>query len=666
MFDTPSGSEKRDGARRDASPAAPTPEGVRGAPAPEGVASAPAPEEAASKPEADGVQQLKDIARAALNGGVVRVNAAPQKTTREIAAAPLPPDAPDPAQVRSDDDGGVWLDVLEGPPGPQLLAELLEASPPALGDLDLVAALVAWERIGSWVAARHAEALGALAARAGRFGGIDQAAAILAAELRGTQRSAMDKLAWANTLGNFPAVAHALETGVVDVPKARVICEEALAAPTESAQEVAALGLALAPTKAPPQLRRALRAATLGLDPAAGAARAAQAKAARRGEFHQLPDAMAMIAAYLPATDAMAVKTALDALARTTGTEDPRTFDQRRADYLGAIFHALCNSGEAPLHPDHVFSAAGAAAGAGAGAATGPAAGPAAGAAAEPASDSAAESPVAGDTESPVCNDKGTRAPIPDLAVWRRLATTQRQRPHLQVTVAASTLLGLDDHPGDLTGYGPIPAAVARLIATDATWRAILTNPAGTVTAVGEKTYRPGAVLTRHVAARDRTCTFTGCSRPAAMCDIDHRIAYSTDRPAAEQTHIGNLHALCRFHHNLKTLHGWSPQFDPRTGVTTWTSPLGTRHERQPETPLPPWEAWLEQVESPTITSPCPCAAPPRGEVEDGLVPGENHTDSHSPGEPRDADPPKVTDPPEIADPPGCADPPKPEAPPPF
>ena len=38
-------------------------------------------------------------------------------------------------------------------------------------------------------------------------------------------------------------------------------------------------------------------------------------------------------------------------------------------------------------------------------------------------------------------------------------------RPSVQVTVALSTLLGLDEQPGDLDGSGPIPASVARRIA---------------------------------------------------------------------------------------------------------------------------------------------------------------------------------------------------------
>jgi Domain of unknown function (DUF222) len=38
------------------------------------------------------------------------------------------------------------------------------------------------------------------------------------------------------------------------------------------------------------------------------------------------------------------------------------------------------------------------------------------------------------------------------------LPRAQGTRPAIQVTVAASTLLGHDEQPGDLAGHGPIPA----------------------------------------------------------------------------------------------------------------------------------------------------------------------------------------------------------------
>ncbi len=46
------------------------------------------------------------------------------------------------------------------------------------------------------------------------------------------------------------------------------------------------------------------------------------------------------------------------------------------------------------------------------------------------------------------------------------------------VTVAATTLLGLDENPAHLDSYGPITAPMARALAQDATWRRLLTDPA--------------------------------------------------------------------------------------------------------------------------------------------------------------------------------------------
>jgi|GEM_PF-233634 len=588
----------------------------------------------------------------------------------------LPGEPPNPHGVRRGVDGEAWVaEIHERPPGLPLLRELLETFNESLGDLELLTTLAAWERVAAWVASCQNDALVALAVRAERHGGPRQLAALLASELRCTQNAAEGKLALARSIALYPVVADALEAGKLDVSKARTVLEEADGAPEASRDHVAALGVALAPTKTPPQLRRALKEAVLALDPAAAAERTRRAVAERRVEFQPLPDSMALITAFLPAADAMAVKTALDALARTAGADDPRTFDQRRADGLSAIFHAILDTGEAPLHPDHLIATA---------------------ASEEPASEEPTSTGAASDVDSfPTSHDANCRAadgealesthpealapadrassestnrdalrpahasageaaddgPCESHAVkvpgselrsvqrsreplWRRLATTGRQRAHLQVTVAGTTLLGLDDQPGELAGYGPIPADVARQVATDATWRAVLTDPAlGTVTAVGERSYRPGAVLTRDVMARDRTCTFPGCSQPSHRCDLDHRCAFDPSRPAEQQTHKDNLHALCRFHHNLKTLHGWAPTFDPPTGVTTWTSPLGKRYERHPEPALPPWENWLTQIaELPRPKTTCMCAAQPQEAARGGAAASRRETGGSAPG----------------------------------
>ncbi|WP_081474784.1 HNH endonuclease signature motif containing protein [Isoptericola variabilis] len=158
------------------------------------------------------------------------------------------------------------------------------------------------------------------------------------------------------------------------------------------------------------------------------------------------------------------------------------------------------------------------------------------------------------------------------------------RRPGVQVTVAASTLLGADDLPGLLAGHGPVPAAVARALAADpdATWRRILTDPAtGVLTDLSSRSYRPSPALRAAVIARDITCTFPGCRVPAWRTDLDHLDPFDPDRDAP-QTHGDNLHALCRTHHRAKTLGGWHVTHDPATGTTRWTAPTGHQHDRPP------------------------------------------------------------------------------------
>lgn len=84
----------------------------------------------------------------------------------------------------------------------------------------------------------------------------------------------------------------------------------------------------------------------------------------------------------------------------------------------------------------------------------------------------------------------------------------------VRVTVPYTALLVADELPGDLAGYGPIPAA--RDLAAGGTWRRVLTDPAsGRPVDYGTTRYRPPAHLTGLVITRDQTCQFPGCRVPA-------------------------------------------------------------------------------------------------------------------------------------------------------
>jgi hypothetical protein len=160
-----------------------------------------------------------------------------------------------------------------------------------------------------------------------------------------------------------------------------------------------------------------------------------------------------------------------------------------------------------------------------------------------------------------------------DLLLGRPLPTSSDPTAHVQVTIAASTLLGIDNQPGELAGYGPITAPAARALAADGTWRRILTDPlSGTVLDLGRTTYRPPTTLADHVRTRDKTCRFPGCRQPAHRCDLDHSIPYP-DGP----TSASNLSCLCRHHHRLKHERNWSVEHGPN-GTITWTSPTKRKY----------------------------------------------------------------------------------------
>ncbi len=158
------------------------------------------------------------------------------------------------------------------------------------------------------------------------------------------------------------------------------------------------------------------------------------------------------------------------------------------------------------------------------------------------------------------------------------------RHPLIQVSVALSTLLGLDEQPRDLAGVGPIPAELARRLADDptGTWRRLITDPTGQLIDYGRTRYRPPAALADYVTARDRTCRFPGCAHRADTAEIDHRIAWA----AGGTTNAGNLQVLCPRHHHLKDESRWEVRaLDNRT--TDWTSPAGAHYTTPPPEPYP-------------------------------------------------------------------------------
>ncbi|RAS66076.1 uncharacterized protein DUF222 [Lentzea atacamensis] len=155
---------------------------------------------------------------------------------------------------------------------------------------------------------------------------------------------------------------------------------------------------------------------------------------------------------------------------------------------------------------------------------------------------------------------------------------TSAVKVELYVTVSAATLLGLSEQPGELAGYGPISADLARELAGDATWRRLLTDPTtGEALEFGTSTYRPPAKLRRFVWTRDRTCRFPGCMRPAYKSDLDHTVPFP-EGPTSE----ANLGPFCRHHHRVKHRTAWEVS-QPEPGRFYFRSPAGKTYQREPE-----------------------------------------------------------------------------------
>ena len=156
-------------------------------------------------------------------------------------------------------------------------------------------------------------------------------------------------------------------------------------------------------------------------------------------------------------------------------------------------------------------------------------------------------------------------------------------KPAVNVTVALSTLLAMDEQPGELAGHGPIPAALARAIAADpsGTWRRLVTDEHGNLADVSSPPtgHPPDGPLRRsprrHLLPPDLPAG-RGQLRPRPH---DRLGARRHDCPA-------NLMPLCSRHHHLKHDAGWRLH-RLENDTVRWTTPTGHTYDRPPPDSLP-------------------------------------------------------------------------------
>jgi hypothetical protein len=148
------------------------------------------------------------------------------------------------------------------------------------------------------------------------------------------------------------------------------------------------------------------------------------------------------------------------------------------------------------------------------------------------------------------------------------------RRGMVDIHVDLATLVELSERPGELAGFGPVIADIARRIAAeqvDGQWRYTVTDPdTGDVVACNTTRRRPTAAQRRHVEANYQTCVFPGCRMPAVDCDLDHRIPWAQGGP----TTVSHLAPGCRYDHGVRHHCDWTYQRLPN-GDHRWTSPLG-------------------------------------------------------------------------------------------
>lgn len=155
--------------------------------------------------------------------------------------------------------------------------------------------------------------------------------------------------------------------------------------------------------------------------------------------------------------------------------------------------------------------------------------------------------------------------------------------PQLLVTVPMLTILGAEEAPGQLNGYGPIAPETARdLAARASSFARVLTDPVnGVILDFDQSKYAVTTDLRKVLKIQFPTCSAPGCNRPAEQCDMDH----TEDYAKGGTTSLGNLAPLCKTHHNLKH-HSAVNVRKLADGSMRWVTPTGRAVIIRPENPL--------------------------------------------------------------------------------
>ncbi|KAA8888516.1 DUF222 domain-containing protein [Nocardia colli] len=292
----------------------------------------------------------------------------------------------------------------------------------------------------------------------------------------------------------LPRTRAEFAAGRIDLAKVRVIIDNTRAVAREVLGELEPRLLETAGRTTPVRLRQAARRWAGRLDPAGAQRRRERRQDDRDVRIRAVQDCMAVFDGLLPAAGAQTVAMRLREMSLEVCAADPRTMPQRRADALVAL--------------------------------------------------------ADGSGRLRCACGRGARCPKEEVT------GEASRRPLIQIGIAADTLLDMRDAPAFLAGYGPIDAALARLLAEHARFQVISERADA-----GDTETPP---LDREVLALDGMCRFPGCTMPAAESELD------------------DATVLCARHRRLKTLADnkkvpWDTWLaDPDR--LQWTAPTGEIH----------------------------------------------------------------------------------------
>lgn len=134
------------------------------------------------------------------------------------------------------------------------------------------------------------------------------------------------------------------------------------------------------------------------------------------------------------------------------------------------------------------------------------------------------------------------------------LASGGAERAQLQVTSSVETLLGLAGAPAaDMEFSLPISSATVERLACDCSVTRVLLDSESTVIDVGRSKRVVSGPARRALNARDGSCRWPGCDRPASWSAAHHVVHWTH----GGTTDLDNLVLLCHRHHRMVHEGGW-------------------------------------------------------------------------------------------------------------